>query len=104
MLSSQRLWPASCSICVAFIVPPTPRAARRATARHKLGGYTSINLRGRVVPAIDVLGQLLGFGRTPGSRLILQRWSFVAEDGLNDRPLRLDRVLVGEQQVVASHR
>src|ERR1700730_6525974 len=58
----------------------------------------------RAMPAADLDGKLIGFGRPPGAGLVLMYRGNVAQNRLNDRPLRLDRVLAREQQVVAGHR
>src|SRR6266542_5279633 len=86
MLSSQMLWPASCSFCVAFTVFPS-RGGR--------GGR-----RRRIVPGAP-WDEPVGLGRPPRVRLVRMDRRDVAEDRVDDAPLRLDGVLAGEERRVA---
>ena len=56
------------------------------------------------MPAAYFFREARGFGGTPSARLVLVSLGYIAQNRLDDRPLRLDRVLAREQQMVAGHR
>src|SRR5450631_1169832 len=58
----------------------------------------------RSMPAADVGGEARGVGRSPGAGLVLVNGGGAGQDGVDDRPGRLDAVLAREQRRVPRHR
>ena len=57
----------------------------------------------RVVPAAEVRGDSACFIRSPGAGIICKDRCRVAEDGIDDPPLRLGAILSGKKSGVADH-
>src|SRR5271166_5330887 len=57
----------------------------------------------RIVPTADIGSQFTRIRWAPGARLVHLCRTAVAEDGLDNSPCRLDRILTHEQLLVALH-
>jgi hypothetical protein len=55
MLSSQRLWPASCSAWVGFMLPPWPAAAAVRIPRPASNGVVAIHADGSEITTVQGL-------------------------------------------------